>query len=164
MLFRVALQTSSRNLLKSQVARGGSQKKNVLVGILESNTASTSTSARFMSSFDIPLTYAPDANKGARQLKTTFDLPDPSILNSDNGNGKKAKQLTKIVATIGPTSEQLPMMEQVVSAGMKIMRLNFSHATKEEVELRKTNLALSQVRHILSRPFLWSWLVLHLLS
>ena len=135
------------------MARNGSQKKNVLVGFLESDAAASSTSARFMSSFDIPLTYAPDANKGARQLKTTFDLPDPSVLNSDNGNGKKAKQLTKIVATIGPTSEQLPMMEQVVSAGMKIMRLNFSHATKEEVELRKTNLALSQVSHFSYRCY-----------
>jgi hypothetical protein len=40
-------------------------------------------------------------------------------------------QLTKICATIGPASEQLPMLTQVVTAGMRIMRLNFSHATYE---------------------------------
>ena len=38
-------------------------------------------------------------------------------------------QLTKMCATIGPASEQLPMLRQVVTAGMRIMRLNFSHAT-----------------------------------
>jgi len=48
--------------------------------------------------------------------------------------------LTKIVATIGPTSEQFPKLQQVVRAGMRIMRLNFSHATDEEVELRVSNL------------------------
>ena len=37
--------------------------------------------------------------------------------------------LTKIVATIGPQSEQLPVLKKVVDAGMKIMRINFSHAT-----------------------------------
>ena len=49
-----------------------------------------------------------------------------------------------IVATIGPTSEQMDVMQQIVSAlyllmvrcvrcGMRIMRLNFSYATVEEV-------------------------------
>lgn len=44
-------------------------------------------------------------------------------------------QLTKICATIGPASEQLPMLTQVVTAGMRIMRLNFSHATYEVTRL-----------------------------
>ena len=51
--------------------------------------------------------------------------------------------LTKIVATIGPASEELPTLPRVVDAGMRLMRLNFSHATEEEVELRLKNLALS---------------------
>jgi pyruvate kinase len=51
------------------------------------------------------------------------------------------------VATIGPTSEQLPKLQQVVKAGMRIMRLNFSHATDDEVELRVTNLKKCQGRH-----------------
>jgi hypothetical protein len=73
-------------------------------------------------------------------IQTSFDLPDP-----DSPNGGKKHQLTKIVATIGPTSEQLEPLRSVISAGMKIMRLNFSHATTEEVELRMKNLAICEV-------------------
>lgn len=51
--------------------------------------------------------------------------------------------LTKIVATIGPASEELPTLPRVVDAGMRLMRLNFSHATEDEVELRLRNLKLS---------------------
>ena len=51
--------------------------------------------------------------------------------------------LAKIVATIGPASEQLPLLQQVVTAGMRIMRINFSHATFEEADLRVKNLRLS---------------------
>ena len=54
-------------------------------------------------------------------------------------------RLTKIVATIGPTSEQLPVLQQLVDSGLRIMRLNFSHATVEEVELRMKNLKLCKV-------------------
>ena len=50
--------------------------------------------------------------------------------------------LTKIVATIGPASEALPTLPRVVDAGMRLMRLNFSHATEDEVELRLKNLKL----------------------
>lgn len=60
---------------------------------------------------------------------------------------KWTPQLTKIVATIGPTSEQLDVLQQVVSSGMRIMRLNFSHATTEEVELRTNNLKQCQGHH-----------------
>ena len=56
--------------------------------------------------------------------------------------------LTKIVATIGPTSEQLPVLQELVHAGMTVMRLNFSHATVEEVELRTTNLKACKVRRL----------------
>jgi hypothetical protein len=90
----------------------------------------------------------PEASISARRLKTSFDLPCPT---EAQANGKKAFQLTKIVATIGPTSEQLEPLREVVQAGMKIMRLNFSHATTEEVELRLTNLAQCQVS-----IFLWN--------
>jgi hypothetical protein len=79
---------------------------------------------------------------GIRHLNTSFDLPDPAAPHTSEN---KPFQLTKIVATIGPTSEQLEPMRKVVNAGMKIMRLNFSHATVEEVELRIKNLALCQV-------------------
>jgi len=48
--------------------------------------------------------------------------------------------LTKLVATIGPASEQLPVLTQVVAAGMRVMRINFSHATYEEADLRAKNI------------------------
>jgi pyruvate kinase len=77
--------------------------------------------------------------------QTTFYLPDPADRSQDVHN-RGNLQLSKIVATIGPTSEQEEPLRLVTDAGMRIMRLNFSHATKEEVELRITNLALAQVR------------------
>jgi len=61
-------------------------------------------------------------------------------------------QLSKICATIGPTSEQLPVLKDIVRSGMRIMRLNFSHATVEEVELRMTNLRASKGRHSIFHP------------
>jgi len=59
-------------------------------------------------------------------------------------------QLTKIVATIGPTSEQADVMQKVIRCGMRIMRLNFSHATVEEVELRMKNIRGCKGHHGLS--------------
>ena len=83
-------------------------------------------------------------------IKTRFLLPDPSSPNEMSPlSGRWSPKLTKIVATIGPTSEQLPVLQQVVANGMRIMRLNFSHATVDEVELRTSNLAQCRGRHSL---------------
>lgn len=71
-------------------------------------------------------------------IPTTFDLQHSRI------------PLTKIVATIGPTSEQEKPLKECVTAGMNLMRLNFSHATSEEVELRCANLKLADVNHNVS--------------
>ena len=78
-------------------------------------------------------------------------LPDPSG-QLDESAKAYAPKLTKIVGTIGPTSEQLPVLQQVVSAGMRIMRLNFSHATVEEVELRTASLKVCRGRHSMRDP------------
>jgi hypothetical protein len=48
--------------------------------------------------------------------------------------------LTKIIATIGPASEQAHMLTKVFNAGINVMRINFSHATYEEADLRTNNL------------------------
>ena len=52
--------------------------------------------------------------------------------------------LTKLVATIGPASEEAEPLQKCVTAGMHVMRLNFSHATPEEFFLRVNNLAASE--------------------
>lgn len=42
---------------------------------------------------------------------------------------------TKIVCSIGPASNQVDVMEQMVLAGMNVARINFSHATMEERQM-----------------------------
>ena len=39
---------------------------------------------------------------------------------------------TKIVCSIGPSSNEADVMEQMVLAGMNVARINFTHATLEE--------------------------------
>ena len=41
------------------------------------------------------------------------------------------KKKTKILATIGPASESLEMIEKLMRAGVNVFRLNFSHGTHE---------------------------------
>jgi len=47
---------------------------------------------------------------------------------------------TKIVATIGPASESRNMMEKLISAGMNVARLNFSHGTYSNHQILIRNL------------------------
>ncbi len=50
--------------------------------------------------------------------------------------GKK----TKIVCTIGPATESAEVLENLINAGMNVMRLNFSHGDFAEHQNRITNL------------------------
>ena len=43
---------------------------------------------------------------------------------------------TKIVATLGPASSELPVIEQLVAAGVDVVRLNFSHGTQADHQKR----------------------------
>jgi len=53
---------------------------------------------------------------------------------------------TKIVATIGPSSNSRDVLEQLITAGMNVARLNFSHGTYEEHgDVIKTIRSLSRV-------------------
>ena len=60
-----------------------------------------------------------------------------------SGESGKEFSLCKIVATIGPASEQADTLPPVVQAGLSVMRVNFSHATDEEVQLRLKNLGMT---------------------
>jgi pyruvate kinase len=44
----------------------------------------------------------------------------------------RAMRRTKIVATIGPASSDLAVLERLVRAGMDVARLNFSHGTRRQ--------------------------------
>ncbi len=50
---------------------------------------------------------------------------------------------TKIICSIGPASNKVEVMEQMVLAGMNVARINFTHATTEE-----RNQAISTVREV----------------
>ena len=39
---------------------------------------------------------------------------------------------TKIICTIGPVSNDIDVMRDLINAGMDVMRMNFSHETQEK--------------------------------
>ena len=61
-----------------------------------------------------------------RAMSTSFS--EIVALKGDPKTLAKRLPLAKIVATIGPASENLPMLSHVMNAGMRLMRINFSHA------------------------------------
>jgi pyruvate kinase len=55
----------------------------------------------------------------------------------------KRQRLTKIVATLGPSSRTYEMIESLFLAGVDVFRLNFSHGTPEDHQTRA-----QMIRHI----------------
>ena len=53
---------------------------------------------------------------------------------------------TKIVCTIGPATESVETLKELLNRGMNVMRLNFSHGDYEEHGMRIKNF-----RHSLSK-------------
>ncbi|MBT7891385.1 MAG: pyruvate kinase, partial [Deltaproteobacteria bacterium] len=55
---------------------------------------------------------------------------------------------TKIIATIGPASNNKTILKRMISAGMNVARLNFSHGTYEQhFEVIQTIRKLSEETH-----------------
>jgi len=52
---------------------------------------------------------------------------------------KNEYRRTKIVATLGPSSESLEMLTKMIAAGVNVVRLNFSHGTAEDHRQRAEN-------------------------
>jgi pyruvate kinase len=52
------------------------------------------------------------------------------------------KKRVKVVCTIGPSSEEPEVMQQMIRNGMDVARLNFSHGDPEDHEQRINNLRM----------------------
>ena len=63
---------------------------------------------------------------------------------------KKVLRKTKIVGTIGPASESEEMLEKLMTAGLNVTRINFSHGGYEENGQKIEN--IKNVRKRLNRP------------
>ncbi|NOZ78658.1 MAG: pyruvate kinase [Acidobacteria bacterium] len=61
----------------------------------------------------------------------------------------KTLRKTKIVCTLGPATNSAPAIEALITAGMDVVRLNFSHGTREEH--RATIRLVRQIAHKLGR-------------
>lgn len=60
-----------------------------------------------------------------------------------NGNNAYSMKKTKIVATIGPATESKEKLEELLKAGMNVMRINFSHGDFAEHARKVDNLRLA---------------------
>ncbi len=54
---------------------------------------------------------------------------------------------TKIVATLGPASESPEVLDQLIGAGVNVVRLNFSHGTADEHRQRAINVRAAAKKH-----------------
>jgi len=97
----------------------------------------------------------PALNYIARRLFTTAPAvgrlrqPTPSegLRTVGKDLSKASPTLAKLVCSIGPVSEDAPTLSKIVAEGMQVMRINFSHATYEEADMRVTNVRSAQGMH-----------------
>ena len=57
---------------------------------------------------------------------------------------------TKIVATLGPATDSIEQLEAVLLAGVNVVRLNFSHGSAEDHNLRAANVRRLSKKHSLN--------------
>lgn len=62
----------------------------------------------------------------------------------------RRERFAKIVATLGPASSELPVLEALFKAGVDVFRLNFSHGDHEQQKINIKNLRELEKRY--SRP------------
>ena len=55
-----------------------------------------------------------------------------------NDTKEEVRRRTKIVATLGPSTDDPAVLEQLIVAGADVFRINFSHGTAAEQEARVT--------------------------
>ncbi len=63
---------------------------------------------------------------------------------------------TKIVCTIGPASESIEKLVQLIEAGMNVARLNFSHGNHEEHAARIRNIRKRAKKRVNRLPSCWT--------
>ncbi len=51
-------------------------------------------------------------------------------------NNNHMLRRTKIIATLGPATDDLSILEEIIHEGVDIIRLNFSHGTHEKHKQR----------------------------
>ena len=54
---------------------------------------------------------------------------------------------TKIIATLGPASSSKTMMSRLISSGVDVFRINFSHAKHEDVERIVSDIKNLRIKH-----------------
>ncbi|MDX8409225.1 MAG: pyruvate kinase [Mariprofundales bacterium] len=57
------------------------------------------------------------------------------------------KRRTKIVATLGPSSESAEVLDHMIAAGVNVVRLNFSHGSAEDHRMRAENVRAVAKKH-----------------
>jgi pyruvate kinase len=70
-------------------------------------------------------------------------IPDPIMTNAQ-------ARRTKIVATLGPASSSEEVLRSLLTAGVDVVRLNFSHGTQEEHGARIE--LVRRLAHEMGRP------------
>lgn len=61
-----------------------------------------------------------------------FTMAEPEALSSDHEFHRARPTLTKILATLGPSTDNADTLRKIVESGASLFRLNFSHGTDQE--------------------------------
>jgi pyruvate kinase len=95
----------------------------------------------------MPLGPFAGAGRSRRAWRPSRSAPPPGSVHLEVA----ALRRTKIVATVGPSSESAEVLSALVDAGLNVVRLNLSHGTPDE--LRRRLDTLLDLRRRLATPF-----------